>query len=433
MMSFVFRSRRRVNGKMRVSRTYTGQFRLAGDSKATRVSLGVSDKQVAEEKLRRIVREAEREREGIILPHEQRDARKRSIESYVREFVESRRGLNRDEKYVRELERKLVRLIRECEWLTLRDVTSHSFEAWRARQSGLSAKTLNEYRAAIFGLCGWLENRVGTNPIRCVGKVNASGGSKRERRAFTADEFKRLIEVSGERAIVYAVAASTGIRRGELAEIQWRDVQIDEARPHIRVRASIAKNHKEARQPLPPIVAFALRQCRPLNVAPTDLVFKRLIPRMNRFRDDLTTAGIAYVDVKGEYADFHALRKTYSTFLMLVGLPEFVRMKLMRHSDMKLTQQSYTDASMAPTWDAVAGLPMFNDTQIDTLKLVASGQRVSAAVPIKEEKRILLTAGDQTLSPSESASVTESPQLASGARCRVRTCDFLRVKQALYH
>jgi integrase len=156
--------------------------------------------------------------------------------------------------------------------------------------------------------------------------------------------------VSGERAIVYVVAASTGIRRGELGEIEWRDVQIDEARPHIRVRASIAKNHKEARQPLPPIVAFALRQCRPLNVAPTDLAFKRLIPRMNRFREDLTAAGIAYVDVKGEYADFHALRKTYSTFLMLVGLPEFIRMKLMRHSDMKLTQQSYTDASMAPTW-----------------------------------------------------------------------------------
>jgi len=276
----------------------------------------------------------------LSLPKEQRDAAKESVESYAREFVESRRGLNRDEKYVRELERKLGRLIGECEWSTLRDVTPHSFEAWRARQSGLSAKTLNEYRTAILGLCAWLENRVGTNPIRFVGKVNTSRRSKRERRAFTADEFKRLIKVSGERAIVYVVTASTGIRRGELAEIQWRDVQIDEARPHIRVRASIAKNHKEACQPLPPIVAFALRQRRPLNVAPTDLVFKRLIPRMNCFRDDLNAAGIAYVDEKGEYADFHALRKTYSTFLMLEGFSEFVRMKLMRHSDMKLTQRA---------------------------------------------------------------------------------------------
>src|SRR5947207_2877062 len=174
MMPFVFRSKRRVNGKVRVSRTYTGQFRLAGDSKATRVSLGVSDKQVAEERLRRIVRKAEREREGLIAPKEQRDAAKQSVESYVQEFVESRRGLKRDEKYVRELERKLLRLTGECEWSTLRDVTPHSFEAWRARQSGLSAKTLNEYRATIFGLCGWLESRVGTNAIRSVGKVAMS-------------------------------------------------------------------------------------------------------------------------------------------------------------------------------------------------------------------------------------------------------------------
>jgi len=60
---------------------------------------------------------------------------------------------------------------------------------------------------------------------------------------------------------------------------------------------------------------------------------------MNRFRDDLGAAGISYVDEKGEYADFHALRKTYGTFLMLLGLPEFVRMKLMRHSDVRLTQK----------------------------------------------------------------------------------------------
>ena len=88
---------------------------------------------------------------------------------------------------------------------------------------------------------------------------------------------------------------------------------------------------------------------------------------------------------------------------------------------------------MAPTRDAVAALPMFNDTQIDTLKLVAKGQRESAAVPLKDQEPILLAAGGQSVSPSESASVGESPQLADGARCRVRTCDFLRVKQALYH
>jgi hypothetical protein len=69
----------------------------------------VSDKQVAEEKLRRIVREVEREREGLIPPKGERDAAKQSIESYMRKYVQSRRGLGRDEKYVGDLERKLFR------------------------------------------------------------------------------------------------------------------------------------------------------------------------------------------------------------------------------------------------------------------------------------------------------------------------------------
>jgi integrase len=432
-MSFVFRPKRRVNGKVRVSGTYVGQFRLADDAKPTRVPLGVSDKQVAKEKLSRLIREAEREREGLSLPKEQRDAAKQSVERYVQDFVESRRGLNRDEKYVRELERKLFRLIRECEWSTLRDVKSHSFEAWRARQSRLSAKTLNEYRTAALGFCKWLEPRIGSNPMRTVDRIKALGDPKRIRRALTPVELWGLVRVAGERGIVYLVAAFTGLRRGELERIEWRDVHIDEAQPYISVRSSIAKNAKLVRQPLPPRIAAALRQCRPVNVAPHNLVLKRLIPRMNRFRADLAAAGIPYIDAKSEYADFHGLRTTFGTELAKSRLPVRVAMELLRHSDVKLTTKIYTDAGMLPIWDAVEALPMFSDTQIDTQKLVAKGQSESAAVPMKDRGPVLLTAGGQSVSPPESASVGESPELVDGARCRVRTCDFLRVKQALYH
>jgi len=239
--------------------------------------------------------------------------------------------------------------------------------------------------------------------------------------------------VARERGIVYLVAAFTGLRHGELAKIEWRDVHIDEAQPYISVRSSIAKNTKPISQPLPARVAAALRQCRLVDVAPHDLVFKRLIPRMNRFRADLAAAGISSIDDKGECADFHALRKTFATELVKLRLPLRVAMELMRHSDPNLTTKIYTDAGMLPIWDAVGALPMFNDTQIDTLKLVASGQNESAAVPMKGQARILLAAGGQSVSASESASVGESAETSESARCRVRTCDFLRVKQALYH
>jgi len=142
-----------VNGKIRMARTWNGKFQLPGDAKPTVVALGVSDKQVAQEKLREIVRAIERERAGLGPSKLERDAARQSVGKCVGEYIDIKRGQRCDEKYVRELELKLLRVTRECNWVVLRDITGNSFEAWRARQprEQFSAKTLNEYRAAVSG------------------------------------------------------------------------------------------------------------------------------------------------------------------------------------------------------------------------------------------------------------------------------------------
>src|ERR1700680_226861 len=122
MMCFVFRVRRKVKGKLRIARTFSGKFRLPGDAKPTVVALGVMGKQVAQEKLREVVREVERERAGFCPSKTEQDAAQQSVERCVREYIQIKRGEHCDEKYVRELELKLLRLMRECEWSTLRDI-----------------------------------------------------------------------------------------------------------------------------------------------------------------------------------------------------------------------------------------------------------------------------------------------------------------------
>jgi Phage integrase family len=193
------------------------------------------------------------------------------------------------------------------------------------------------------------------------------------------------------------------------------------------VRASISKNHKQAMLPLTPDAAQALRELIPADARPTDRIFKGLIPRMPRFRADLEAAGIPYVDARGEYADFHSLRKTFGTMLTLAGVGQRTVMELMRHSDMRLTAKTYTDANMLPISDAVALLSAFaakqQHPQIDPQKSVTESLGVSAPVAINGAQPKLLTAGDQTFSPSETASVPNSPEPPDGARCRVRTCD----------
>jgi integrase len=431
MMEFVFKPKRRVNGKVRSSRTYVGQYRLAGDLKPMRVPLGVSDKQVAEEKLRRIVREEEMEREGLIAPREQREVAKSPLTQLIEEFASRLRGLGRDEKYVRELKRKLLLLAKECAWQLVRDITAKSFEEWRGKQP-LTAKTRNEYHNALSAFCNWIEPRVGRNAIRGLLRVDQSGERTFIRRSLEAGQFYTLVEVSEERGAVYLTAGYTGLRRGELNQLLWRDVNLDTDRPHITVRSSISKNHQAAMLPLAKAAAAMLRLIRPIGFDPKGKVFPR-IPSMKQYRIDLGKAGIPYEDDSGGRMDFHALRTTFSTLQMRAGVSEFVRMKLMRVNEFKLTQKTYLDASMIPYWEAIVALEKTNDTQIDALKSVASGQDVSASVPTKGNDFVLLAAGDQIFSPSESASVRESLKESDGARCRVRTCDFLRVKQALYH
>src|SRR5690606_34812620 len=113
------------------------------------------------------------------------------------------------------------------------------------------------------------------------------------------------------------------------------------------VRASTAKNHREATLPLHPDLAAELRLIHPGELLQHQRVFRRL-PEMETYKADLHRAEVAYVDRAGRRADFHALRKTFCTNLHRGGVPPRVAMAWMRHSDMKLTMRTYTDETALP-------------------------------------------------------------------------------------
>ena len=68
-------------------------------------------------------------------------------------------------------------------------------------------------------------------------------------------------------------------------------------------------------------------------------------------------------------------------------------------------------------------LPMFDDTQIDTLKLVETGQSVSRSVSFPYGIKNVLGTEDETLSPLKAASVQKSSESRCGSRGRIRTYD----------
>jgi integrase len=226
MIQQVFRPSRMKDGKRVVARMYRGRYRLDPRERVKDVALHTNDKQVAEQRLRKIVQNEQRECDGLRAPQHQREVAASGLQTHIRDYVADRRAIGRDEKYVRELNRKLRKLADECSWQRITEVTPESFCIWRARQRRCP-KTLNEYLNAISGLMNWLEPRVGMNPLRFVQRVQIAVEPSRTRRAIGVEQLRRLIAVSGERGVIYAVAVCTGLRRGELKKLTWRDVVLE--------------------------------------------------------------------------------------------------------------------------------------------------------------------------------------------------------------
>ena len=351
--------------------------------KAQDISLGTPDRQVAERKRTELLAEKEREAAGIIAPRPLRDAAQKPLSEHLQDLLADLGAQGKSEKHLANIGHRVGSLIQACGWKMAKDVTADSFQIWRKGQS-LSAKTLNDYLEAARRLLNWMEKhgRLVGNPLKSVEKVGTQGRETRHRRAFTDDEMKRLlVAVPDDRKAIYLLAVHTGLRRGELAALRWGDLHLDAVRPFVSVRASTTKNHKPATMRLHDEVVAALCAIKAKAAGDGDKVFLRF-PRIERFKRDLTKAGIAYVDTQGRVADFHSMRKTFGTNLAKGNVPRRTAMSLMRHSDGKLTDNIYTDENLLGTWSAVEALPSYTVglSQGVSQTLVANGLGASSAV-----------------------------------------------------
>jgi hypothetical protein len=139
---------------------------------------------------------------------------------------------------------------------------------------------------------------------------------------------------------------------------------------------------------LVPEIVEALKAHRPAELSPVGLVFPSGVPRASRLRADAERNGIHYRDERGRYADLHALRYTWATFLQRNDIPQRFAMKLMGHSDVKLTAKIHTNRTQLPIYEAIKGLPRLLDyTQIRAQISGAAGQNVAQGGAASEGKR----------------------------------------------
>lgn len=140
------------------------------------------------------------ERDGLILPKLARDAAQRELSDHLDDFLGDMRRRGKSEKYLANLEFRAGKLIKDCQWNTIKEITADSFQTWRRKNQELATKTVNDYLETMRCFLGWLikNGRIQFDPLQTIEKVKVVEDKKRQRRALTNDEFCRLLAISSK-------------------------------------------------------------------------------------------------------------------------------------------------------------------------------------------------------------------------------------------
>ncbi|TDB75222.1 site-specific integrase [Micromonospora sp. KC723] len=197
-------------------------------------------------------------------------------------------------------------------------------------------------------------------------------------KGLSVDQVRKILAAAAGHRLhaLYVVAATMGLRRGELVGLRWSDVDLDEGtlRVHQTVQRVAGRLHvldaktedSEAVLPLPEITWLTLLEHQERQQAERtalaeawedhDLVFPsergtpmeptNLSRSFARLRE---TAGLPGVRL-------HDLRHTVVSLLMELGVPPHVVQAIARHADVKVTLKVYAHANLDAMRQALSKL-----------------------------------------------------------------------------
>jgi integrase len=123
-------------------------------------------------------------------------------------------------------------------------------------------------------------------------------------------------------------------------------------------RAAKPKNGEATDLPLHADLAEDLRKwVEATGKGPADKLFRVPAELVKILKHDLKLAGIANRDEMGRTFDVHTLRHTTASYMGRGKVTPRVAQEFMRHSDIKLTMQTYTDPRLLEEAEALAALP----------------------------------------------------------------------------
>ncbi len=337
-------------------------------------------------------------REGIVDSKQQKFAAngKAGIVEHIAAYRADLLGRNRTGKHVATAVKRVENLLTMAKIERLPDISGSriSTALGQLRDSGMAERTIAHYTRCIkcFTRWAWRNSLCADDPLAVLAvKVNVPLAERKHiRRPFSAEELRQLLvytksapkrwNMAGiDRRMLYMVACGTGFRANELRSLTLQSFKLNELA--ISLSGTCAKNGKDVLQPIPMELAEELKPWLKGRKAGPVFTLPYLANIVRMLRDDMNHARIAYyramypgaerrnarrgdflrpIDVDGRFADFHALRATYITMLARANVPVKVLQTLARHSDPKLTLNTYATMGISDMNAAVALLPNLN-------------------------------------------------------------------------
>jgi integrase len=193
-----------ADGSQRIrveSATYYCQFR-DGDGLHREKPTGCRDRTAAEAKLAAWEKTAERVRSEVVTTAELDTAGhlNRPVAEHLDDYERSLTAAGVSKRHVFDTLRLAKTIVRDRNFLLLRDLNADSVERWLVdkKRLDMAPRTRNSYLQALNGFCNWCVDagRLFVNPLERVKRADESTDRRRTRRALAEAELRRLFFVA---------------------------------------------------------------------------------------------------------------------------------------------------------------------------------------------------------------------------------------------
>ena len=356
---------------VRLSPTYFANFRDERGVIRT-ISTGMTNRDSAESFLNQKLATIEKIKLGLItrVDIETKDHGKRPIGDHVADFLRECPATLSPSRF-QSLGQILRDFVAESGVRTLAQLNQESVEHWLNGQISDGKRglfTLKNFVIVVHQFAKWCTKRkrmATTQGVEFVKVQTGQSARRRLRRAFTRDEFDRLMAVATpDWQDLMTFAVHTGLRADELRTLRCCDVAgIGTGNATIELEADRTKNGRADKLPCHPTVEqIVLRRIREHGLKPADRILNVPTKTAKVVHALCRRAGVDVTDAKGRIVDFHSLRGTFITWLATSGVDLRTVQQLARHGSIELTAKVYTDATQLPTRAAV--MTAFGPTEV---------------------------------------------------------------------